>query len=1286
MTILEFLSQPIWQRLGLTLVHFLWQGLAVAVLAAIFVRAFRLKHGNSRYLAYFLAFAAMIVCPLVTFRAIDIPIRSFSVEAIEAVYDSPDTATTQSIVLQEVETYAPTISSPPPITESVPLSERLSGWLDVSMPWALVLWMVGVIALSVRLLMGFAGLYRWRHNLQPLPESLAQRVVLLSDGLGMRNFSRVFISPTVLQAMAVGYFKPMVLLPAAMLTQMSPEMLEAVIAHELAHIRRFDLWINLAQRVTETLLFYHPAVWWLSSCLRNERELCCDELAVKATGKPLAYATTLESVSRARFSAKQPILATGLGQDNKPTLSRVRHILGLKPSQRNCPFSLAGVIAVLFLAAIIVPTVLAMTNQSDEETAVQDAVEKRAERVKDLFGLFVEKDCSLSNFPEFVWSDIPVLLELAQSEKKLKRMPSSLVSSYAPTEGREGMVALWLIETLRQKQVAAMRTQQGLNGHMPLRGKPMNAFCIKGNIPVKECEISREIYQEVLKLYQQWWKTVGMKSLGEAATFCPLEFTDIQWYGWQRWEKWSDIEIFKKVSNAGIAGQRMIYEIKYYEEHKEYRPGNKARTIYYALKNPAPEKALFTKEMLKVQTIVLHFYDEMGTNIKNKVVFPSIKASKDLPLQKPGTPSENVNATDQTDKEKRAMRVKELYGMYIRREKLPEEEAYDSPLAEFIQKIYWSDIPTLLQLAESNKVLKDMPMSGISSYIQFEGGRQGMVALWLIDALCKKQIAAMVELQGANGRLTNHGLGLNPICIKGNMPRKECENSLEIHQEVLELYRRWWRAVGTKTPAEAAIFDPLELSDIKWVGRQQWERHLDIEIFKKVTDAGIAGQRIVHELQYHKEAKEFRPGKKVRTINYVLKQSADQKGPFTKEMLKVQKIVLHFYDDKGKHIKDKAVFPSGKASEDLKEPKASDTLNSRSDEEPAVPVAAKEAWGKGFGGLRTAVEFVPQKDSYVLGEPIGVKFHIKNFSSEDAEFSSESVRQDWATVKDSDGKEVMVFRGWHSGSVTTKHHVIKPGQTLTLKTSGLRFGDLRDPAILADKPKGPFVGSNVRCGPGKYTVYYKVNKDLQTGRRKVTVNSQKPADKKTFKLTLNQQSMLQAIESLRRKYRVRICFEQDGSEPAGKQNLLPSTYFGATIPELLDSLTKTGLYKWEKFNHTYVIYPKQNSLLSFYVKTDISNSPLEVVVRKILDQNTKGKQIGIDAIYKGRMRGHLWISKHYALYALSRAAKETGTGDVVWTLTHNRGVVRMSLHRLRDKPKSSDTLNSRSGEKAAGVK
>ena len=368
MSILEFLSQPLFQRLGMTLVHFLWQGLAVAVLISGFIKVFRLKHGNARYVAYLLAFIGMIICPVVTFTAIDRPTEFVVMEAefTEVVDSVSYTALPADNILPEIDISRPVTPTPVAIG-SIPLHERISNWLDISIPWILAIWMIGVSVLSVRLLMGFAGVYRWRRHLKPLPERLAQRIVSLSEGLGMLGFSRVFISPSVLQAMAVGYLRPMVLLPVAMLTQMQPEMLEAVIAHELAHIRRFDLWINLVQRVTETLLFYHPAVWWLSNCLRSERELCCDELAVKATGERITYATTLESVSRTRFMAKQPVIAAGLGQDNKPTLSRIRHILGLAPTQRNCPFWLAGVIAVLFLAALVIPTTLALTHRQDEK-------------------------------------------------------------------------------------------------------------------------------------------------------------------------------------------------------------------------------------------------------------------------------------------------------------------------------------------------------------------------------------------------------------------------------------------------------------------------------------------------------------------------------------------------------------------------------------------------------------------------------------------------------------------------------------------------------------------------------------------------------------------------------------------------------------------------------------------------------------------------------------------------------------------------------------------------------
>ena len=106
----------------------------------------------------------------------------------------------------------------------------------------------------------------------------------------------------------------MVLLPSATLLGLTPEQLEAVIAHELAHIKRYDYLVNMLQMLVETLLFYHPAVWWLSARIRHERELCCDDLAVDSCGDALCYARALTRLERLRISAPAAALGSTGGR------------------------------------------------------------------------------------------------------------------------------------------------------------------------------------------------------------------------------------------------------------------------------------------------------------------------------------------------------------------------------------------------------------------------------------------------------------------------------------------------------------------------------------------------------------------------------------------------------------------------------------------------------------------------------------------------------------------------------------------------------------------------------------------------------------------------------------------------------------------------------------------------------------------------------------------------------------------------------------------------------------
>src|SRR5205814_4150217 len=118
----------------------------------------------------------------------------------------------------------------------------------------------------------------------------------------------------------VGWVRPIVLVPASVFTGLTAEQIEALLAHELAHVRRHDYLINLLQTVTETLFFYHPAVWWVSRAIRNERENCCDDLAVEICGNTLAYVRALTDLEQMRQG--MPRLA--MAADGGSLLSRVQ--------------------------------------------------------------------------------------------------------------------------------------------------------------------------------------------------------------------------------------------------------------------------------------------------------------------------------------------------------------------------------------------------------------------------------------------------------------------------------------------------------------------------------------------------------------------------------------------------------------------------------------------------------------------------------------------------------------------------------------------------------------------------------------------------------------------------------------------------------------------------------------------------------------------------------------------------------------------------------------------------
>jgi beta-lactamase regulating signal transducer with metallopeptidase domain len=177
-------------------------------------------------------------------------------------------------------------------------------------PWLVVVWLAGVVLLSLRLAMGWGAIEQLRHRwTSPAPGAVAESLRDIAGRLKLSRPVRVVTSAAVRVPTALGLFRPVILMPLASLSGFSPREIEAMLAHELAHIRRHDYLVNLMQSLAETLLFYHPAVWWIGRTVRAERENCCDDLAVAATGSARHYARALLHLEEVRSAPVQFALA-----------------------------------------------------------------------------------------------------------------------------------------------------------------------------------------------------------------------------------------------------------------------------------------------------------------------------------------------------------------------------------------------------------------------------------------------------------------------------------------------------------------------------------------------------------------------------------------------------------------------------------------------------------------------------------------------------------------------------------------------------------------------------------------------------------------------------------------------------------------------------------------------------------------------------------------------------------------------------------------------------------------
>ncbi len=277
---------------GWTLLHFVWQGTAIALvlglaLSVIPRRAARLRYGLA--CATLLALAA---APVVTATLL----RQSEPDAVAAA---------PTAWIAEAAPHANRVvatAAQHPSTPSVGAGSNID--LRAALPWLVMIWAAGVCCCATRLVGGWFAVRRLVRLTDDAPDAPWTSIVKkVSRRLALGRTVRVLQSTRIEVPMVIGTLNPLLLVPACGLSGLPPEQIEAIVAHELAHIRRHDYLVNLLQSAVETLLFYHPGVWWVSHVIRMEREHCCDDLAVSACGDAMLYARALTTVETLRGGA-----------------------------------------------------------------------------------------------------------------------------------------------------------------------------------------------------------------------------------------------------------------------------------------------------------------------------------------------------------------------------------------------------------------------------------------------------------------------------------------------------------------------------------------------------------------------------------------------------------------------------------------------------------------------------------------------------------------------------------------------------------------------------------------------------------------------------------------------------------------------------------------------------------------------------------------------------------------------------------------------------------------------
>ncbi len=298
------------QSLYLTLIHSLWQGLLLAAAVGLIMITTRSASARKRYNLLIMALFLFVAGCITTFIKAWLDLRATSVLSITP----GDIITGQP---QTLAAFHPGKGS---------FVSGLIAYLNAHAGNIVLFWFLAICIRSLQLALGLQGLRKLRRTAIVNEDAHWQQYVKdLSAKMGIRRFVSLAESGMAKVPLVIGHFKPLILIPVGLITALPPGELEAILIHELAHIRRRDYLVNLLQSLLEILFFFNPAIWWISSLIRAEREHCCDDIALAQTSSKKNYIQAL--VACEEYQLPVQAYAMALKGSKKHLVTRVKRII-----------------------------------------------------------------------------------------------------------------------------------------------------------------------------------------------------------------------------------------------------------------------------------------------------------------------------------------------------------------------------------------------------------------------------------------------------------------------------------------------------------------------------------------------------------------------------------------------------------------------------------------------------------------------------------------------------------------------------------------------------------------------------------------------------------------------------------------------------------------------------------------------------------------------------------------------------------------------------------------------